>query len=58
MMSGSVWLSKGGMPELAMDDIPLDANDVYALFLSDLKNGDFFMAAVASICLTHSTQTR
>ncbi len=30
---------------LAMGDIPLDANDLYALFRSVSKNGDFSMAA-------------
>ncbi|QNH00127.1 hypothetical protein [Pseudomonas sediminis] len=43
-----------------MDDIPLDANDLYALVRSVAKNGDFFMAAAELASASHilnSSQT-
>lgn len=43
-----------------MDDIPLDANDLYALVRSVSKNGDFFLAAAELASASHilnSSQT-
>jgi hypothetical protein len=54
-MKGSVWLSQEGVPELAMDEIPLDANDLHALFRRVSKSKKFFMGAhVSSICFIHT----
>lgn len=36
-----------------MDDIALDANDLYALVRSVSKNGDFFMAAAELASASH-----
>lgn len=37
-----------------MDDIPLDANDLYALVRSVSKNGNFFMATAELASASHT----